>query len=113
MPELLTPEEAQARVRAVFGNEVTVKQPKNQPEDPDSDEDIVDLITRVCYFYPQYTLDEAEKLTDAQVTALLIQAEKQRAIDYYNHVLIAAAPHSKKGKLIDKLIKQYKAVAQL
>lgn len=112
MPELLTPEQAQARVRAVFGNETTVKSPSiDSPED--SDEDTVDLLTRVCYFYPQYTLEEAEKLTNSEVTALLIQAEKQRAIDYYNHVLIAAAPHSKKGKLVEKLIKQYKAVAQI
>lgn len=106
-------EEAQARVRAVFGDTVDVK-PLQQPKDEDdSDAEVVDLLTRVCYFYPQYDLEAAEKLTNAQVTALLIQAEKQRGLDYYNLTLIAAAPHTKKGKLVDKLIKQYKKIAQL
>ena len=110
----LSPEEASARVRAVFGDNVEVKSlHPTEKNNPDSDADVVDLITRVCYFYPQYTLDEAEKLTDSQVTALLVQAERQRAIDLYNYTLIAAAPHSKKGKLVDKLIKQYRKIAEL
>lgn len=109
----LTPEEAQARVRAVFGENVEVMPLKPQTDgDDDSETDIVDLITRVCYFYPQYTLETAQKLTNSQVTALLLQAEKQRAIEFYNHVLIAAAPHSKKGKLVEKLIKQYRKIAE-
>ena len=87
--------------------------PIRPPVSEDSDAEVVDLLTRVCYFYPQYTLDDAEKLTDSQVTALLVQAERQRAIDLYNYTLIAAAPHSKKGKLVDKLIKQYRKIAEL
>ncbi len=110
----ISPEEAQARVRAVFGDNVDVKplQAQEDTDDPDSDADVVDLITRVCYFYPQYNLDTAQLLTNSQVTALLLQAEKQRAIEFYNHVLIAAAPHSKKGKLVEKLIKQYRKIAE-
>ena len=109
----LSPEEASARVRAVFGDNVEVKPLQTaQENDPDSDADVVDLITRVCYFYPQYTLETAQYLTNAQVTALLLQAEKQRAIEFYNHVLIAAAPHSKKGKLVDTLIKQYRKIVE-
>lgn len=109
----LTPEEASARVRAVFGDVVNVKPLKDpSKEKDDSETDIVDLITRVCYFYPQYTLESAQRLTNSQVTALLLQAEKQRAIEFYNHVLIAAAPHSKKGKLVEKLIKQYRKIAE-
>lgn len=106
-----SPEEASARVRAEFGDIVEVK-PLRPPEQEDSDADVVDLITRVCYFYPQYTLETAEKLTNSQVAALLLQAEKQRAVEFYNYVLIAAAPHSKKGKLVDKLIKQYRKIAE-
>lgn len=109
----LTPEEAVKRVQAVFGTEVSVKPvTSDTPEDENSDADVVDLITRLCYFYPQYTLEEAEKLTNSQVTALLIQAEKQRAIEFYNLTLISAAPHTKKGKLVEKLIKQYKKIAE-
>lgn len=108
----ISPEEAVARVRAVFGDSVTVK-PIHETVEDSPDSEVVDLLTRVCYFYPQYNLEQAEKLTDSQVTALLLQAEKQRAIDFYNHTLIAAAPHSKKGKLVEKLIKQYKKIAEL
>lgn len=107
----LSPEDAAARVRAVFGDTVEVKS-LQPPVQEDSEADVVDLITRVCYFYPQYTLETAQKLTNSQVTALLLQAEKQRAIEFYNHVLIAAAPHSKKGKLVEKLIKQYRKIAE-
>lgn len=109
----VSPEDAQARVRAVFGDTVTVKSVETPEDDVDSDAEIVDLLTRVCYFYPQYTLEDAEKLTDSQVTALLLQAEKQRAIEFYNYTLISAAPHSKKGKLVEKLIKQYKKITEL
>lgn len=103
-------EEAQARVRAIFGSRVEAK-PLHAPIPEDSDADIVDLITRVCYFYPQYTLETAEELTSDQVTALLVQAEKQKAIEYYNLVLISAAPHTKKGAMVNKLIKQYRKIA--
>lgn len=108
----LSPEEAQARVRAVFGN-VVEAQPLQEPESEDSESDLVDLITRVCYFYPQYTLETAQQLTNAEVTALLLQAERQRAIEFYNRTLIAAAPHSKKGSLVEKLIKNYKKIIDL
>ena len=107
-----SPEDAAATVRALFGDVVDAM-PIRPPVSEDSDAEVVDLLTRVCYFYPQYTLDDAEKLTDSQVTALLVQAERQRAIDLYNYTLIAAAPHSKKGKLVDKLIKQYRKIAEL
>ena len=109
--EQVSPEEAQARVRAVFGDSVDAK-PLTEARDENSDTDVVDLITRVCYFYPQYTLETADKLTQSQVNALLLQAEKQRAIEWYNYTLIAAAPHTKKGQLVDKLIKQYKKIAE-
>lgn len=106
-----TAEEAAARVRAIFGDTVEAK-PLYEPISEDSDADVVDLLTRVCYFYPQYTLESAELLTNSQVTALLLQAEKQKAIEYYNHTMIAAAPHSKKGAMVNKLIKQYRKIAQ-
>lgn len=107
-----SPEEAMAKVREVFGDVVTVK-PVHEPVAEDSETEVVDLLTKVCYFYPQYTLEEADKLTNAQVTALILQAEKQRAIDWYNHTLIAAAPHSKKGQLVQKLTKHYKKIADM
>ncbi len=114
MPDL-TPEEAVARVREVFGDQVNVQPVKPLPEDsdPDSDADVVEALTRLCYFYPQYDLKKAAKLTDSQVQALLLQAEKQRAINLYNQTLIAAAPHTKKGAMVDKLLKQYKEIVEM
>lgn len=111
----LTPEEAVARVQAVFGTEIYVKPLADEvpeEEDSDSDAEIVDLLTRVCYFYPQYTLEDAERLTNSQVTALLVQAEKQRAIEFYNLTLIAAAPYTKNGELVEKLTSQYREIAE-
>lgn len=108
----MSPEDASARVRALFGDSVEVK-PIRAPISDNPELEVVDLITRVCYFYPQYTLETAQKLTDGQVTALLLQAEKQRAIEFYNHTLIAAAPHSKKGKMVDRLIKNYKKIVEV
>ena len=107
-----SPEDAIARVQAMFGTSVEAKAVRPKQTD-DSDIEVGDLITKVCYFYPQYTLETAEKLTDSQVTALLLQAEKQRAIEFYNHALIAAAPHSKKGEMVKKLIKQYRKIVEL
>lgn len=109
--EQVSPEDAQARVRAVFGDTVDVQR-LDEPEADDFDSDIVDILTRVCYFYPQYKLEDVEKLTDRQVTALLIQAEKQRAIEFYNYTLIAAAPYTKKGKLVETLTKQYRKIVE-
>lgn len=100
------------KVRAVFGGKVAAK-PLKEPKDEEAGVDVEDLLTRVCYFYPQYTLEEADRLTFDQVSALLMQAEKQRAIEFYNHTLISAGPHSKKGKLVSKLVKQYRKIINL
>ncbi len=114
MPDL-SPEEAVARVRAIFGDKVVAQpiKPVEDDLDPDSDADVVETLTRVCYFYPQYDLEKAEKLTNTQVVALLLQAEKQRAIDLYNQTLIAAAPHTKKGEMVKKLLNQYKEIVEM
>lgn len=100
------------KVRAVFGGKVAARSIE-EPKKGEDGVDVEDLLTRVCYFYPQYTLEDADKLTFDQVTALLLQAEKQRAIEFYNQTLISAAPHTKKGKLVSKLIKQYRKIINL
>lgn len=105
-------DDASARVRAIFGD-VVVAKPLYEPKAENDDAEVTDLLTRVCYFYPQYTLDTVEELTEGQVTALLVQAEKQRAIEFYNQTMIAAAPHTKKGKLVKTLIEQYKKIVEM
>ena len=72
--------------------------------------DVDDIVTRLCYFYPQYTLREARKLPYKDVVKLLNQAQKQEALKYYNLTLIANSPNSKKGKFAKDLINNYKKV---
>ena len=108
----LSPDDASARVRAIFGDVVNVK-PVHAPVDVNDQAEINELLTRVCYYYPQYTLEAAEMLTNSQVNALLLQAEKQKAIEFYNLTMISAAPHSKKGQLVGKLIKEYKKIVEM
>lgn len=113
MPDI-SPDDAIKRVRAIFGDTVSVKPIHNEADKRESDEgDITDLLTKVCYFYPQYNLETVELLTDSQVMALLLQAEKQRAIEFYNQALIAAAPHTKKGALFTKIVEEYKKITEL
>ena len=102
-------DEASAKVRAIFGDEVEAKPVPGQAAASDENAD-VDMLTRVCYFYPQYTIEEADKLPYTTVQALLLQAEKQRATEMYHMTLIAAAPHSKKGKLVKDLLKKYEEI---
>ena len=104
-------EDSVARVRAIFGETIDLKSASKSSID-DSGADTGELITRVCYFYPQYTLETASQLTNDEVTALLIQADKQKAIEYYNLTLIAASPHTKKGVMVNKLAKQYKKIIE-
>ena len=72
--------------------------------------DVDDILTRLCYFYPQYTLREARLLPYKDVVKLLNQAQKQEALRYYNLTLIANSPNSKKGKIAKDLISNYKKV---
>lgn len=66
-----------------------------------------DLIATLCYFYPQYTYAQAEKLSYKRIASLLRVAHKQEAIKYKNLTQIAAAPHSKKGAAVKKLLTHY------
>ncbi len=67
-----------------------------------------DLLGKLCYFYPQYTLSAARKLPYKHVTMLLKTAEVQRAIYYQELLCIAMAPHTK--ALVKDLQNHYKSV---
>lgn len=105
-------ETAAEKVRRVFGSEVEVRSLHQEKTVEDFESDAVDTLARLCYYYPQYTLEDADKLTNEQVSLLLLQADKQKAIEYYNMALIVAGPHTKNGKLVEKLIKQYRSIAE-
>lgn len=62
-----------------------------------------ELWATVCYHYPQYTLEEASKLTMRDIKLLLKVAEKIKARDKFELTQIIAAPHTKKGSGVKKL----------
>ena len=65
------------------------------------------LWAEVCYFYPQYTLQEASKLPYRDILLLLKTANAIRAENYYNLTQIAAAPYTKKGSGVKKLTEHF------
>lgn len=62
-----------------------------------------ELWATVAYYYPQYTLEEASKLSVRDIKLLLRVARKIKAQDKYDYTQIAAAPHTKKGSGVKKL----------
>ena len=66
-----------------------------------------ELWATICYYYPQYTLQEASKLTVRDIKLLLKTAEKIEANKMYNLTQIAAAPHTKKGLGVKELTEYF------
>lgn len=56
------------------------------------------LWASVCYYYPQYTLEDAAKLSARDIRLLLSTAKRIEAEHNYNLVQIVTAPHTEKGK---------------
>lgn len=73
--------------------------------------DAREILAEVCYYYPQYTLKEAGRLSYRDVQLLLRTARKQQAIYYYNMTQIAAAPHTKKGEGVSNLSEHFNKLA--
>ena len=67
-----------------------------------------ELWATVCYYYPQYTLEEASKLPVRDIKLLLRVAEKMEAGKRYEYTQIVAAPHTKKGKGVKQLTEYYR-----
>ena len=65
---------------------------------------------RVCYHYPQYTLESVASLPVRDLRLLLKVAEKIEAERNYELVQIIASPHTKKGKGVKDLTDHYKKI---
>lgn len=61
----------------------------------------------ICYYYPQYTLESASRLSVRDIRLLLNTARRQEAIKMLQLTQIVAAPHTKKGKGVKDLTKHY------
>lgn len=70
-----------------------------------------ELYATVCYYYPNYDLKKAQKLPARDINLLVKTAQKIEAMKFYNLTQIAAAPSSRKGKGVKKLLDHFKKVA--
>ena len=70
-----------------------------------------ELYAQICYYYG-YTLDYVSKLPARDLYLLSNTANKMQALDYINLVNITAAPHTRRGGGIKKLIQNYKKILE-
>lgn len=70
------------------------------------------LYARICYFYPQYNLQQASQLPQRDVLLLLKTAEQIEAVRMLNLTQISAAPHTKKGAGVKKLTTHFRKIAK-
>lgn len=80
------------------------KIPRNKPGERDWE----NLIAEFCYHFNQYRFDQARKLPFRRIVQMLRVARRIQAAQNYNFTQIAAAPHSKKGAMVKKLLDHYK-----
>lgn len=83
----------------------TQKVPKRQVS-------VDDILARFCYNFPQYTFVQAQRLPYRRIVQMLKIARKEEARKMYELVQIVAAPHSKKGSGIKKVLEYYKEIME-
>ena len=71
-----------------------------------------ELYATVCWYYPQYTLEQVSKMPARDVRLLLSIARREEAKKNYNLVQIVASPHSKKGENVKKLLEHFEKMAK-
>lgn len=70
-----------------------------------------EMYALVCYFFPQYTLEDVQNLPFRDIRLLIKTAQQQEAARNYNLTQIVAAPHTKKGQGVKKLSEYFKKMA--
>ena len=83
---------------------------KTEPSEAEGGTPNRDMYAQVCYFYPQYTLEDVQQMPARDVNLLIKTAHQQKAIDYLNFTQIVAAPHTKKGEGVKKLADSYQKI---
>jgi len=68
------------------------------------------LYATVAYHFPQYTLEDVEKLPYRDVVLLLKTANRIEAERMYNLTMIASAPQSKNGKGVKTLMEHFRKI---
>lgn len=67
-----------------------------------------ELYATICWYYPQYSLKDAQGLPARDLNLLLKTAQKQEALTFLNLTQISAAPHTKNGQGVKSLMSRYK-----
>jgi len=68
------------------------------------------LYAMVAYYFPQYRLEDVERLPYRDVALLINTAQRVEAERMYNLTMIASAPQSKNGKGVKTLMKHFKEI---
>jgi hypothetical protein len=69
-----------------------------------------DTLAKFCYYFPQYTYENARKLPYKRIVKMLEVAAKEQASVFHQLTQIVAAPHTKRGSGVNKLLKHYERV---
>lgn len=79
----------------------------NTSKAPDAEE----VFAELCFYYPQYRMSQRHFLSHKYTMLLLKVARRKEAERMYNLTNIAAAPHTKKGQGVKKLLTHFKRLA--
>lgn len=69
-----------------------------------------DTVAEFCCYYPAYTFKMARTLPMKRMLQMIRVARRLEAAKYHNLVQIAAAPHSKNGEGVKKLMQHYEGI---
>lgn len=69
------------------------------------------LLALFCFYFPQYTLEQARKLPYKQIRLMIGVAQKELARQRYELVQIVAAPHTQKGRGVRALLQHFRSLA--
>lgn len=69
-----------------------------------------ELLMRFCFLYQQYTYEEAKKLPARRVSRMVTVARQENARTMYNIVRAIAAPHTKRGQEVKKILGELKEI---
>lgn len=91
----------------INGKEYTVVKLQHQPKhQPSGDEQLLEEVATVCYYYPQYTLEDIyERLPAYQVSAMIKVARREQANQLLLLNGIIHGPNAKRQEQYRKLIK--------
>lgn len=77
---------------------------------PKKTESAEDLICRFCFYFPRYSYQEARQLPHKRIVKMLKIAREEKARFLHDLTESIAAPHTKKGKGVNKMLKYFKDI---